>query len=513
MTRLALPVLLLTFAPVFAVAADPPEPIARFRTQEFEKGLKIGYAVTVADLNGDGKPDIIVVDKHRVVWYENPSWKMRTILTGTTKPDNVCICTLDIDGDGQLDTVIGADWAPFNTKGGGTLQWLKRGKTLDDEWTMHPIAEEPTVHRVRTADIDGSGKPAIVLAPLMGRDSSAKNNWMDGRPVRILAFPIPKDPVKGPWKPVVLNESLHVVHNIWPEPRGKGKSDMILCASYEGVTVLGPLWGKWSSWLIGAGNQANPNSNRGASEIKVGKQKNGRHYIATIEPWHGNQVVVYTEDQDEKGMLNRFVIDEELRWGHGLWCADLDGDGVDEIIVGVRDNPKPGDPFKTKCGVRVYKCTDGKGANNLIVKRGGIRQPIGTEPLVETTDNSGNVRSEANLYMNGPAILEFTIRRIPAVFKELLARAEVTLNDVRWVVMHQANEYMLRYLQKKIGIPDEKFAVHLADCGNTVSSTIPIALQHLVKEGQIMRDDLILTLGFGVGYSWGANLIRWSPDA
>jgi 3-oxoacyl-[acyl-carrier-protein] synthase-3 len=156
--------------------------------------------------------------------------------------------------------------------------------------------------------------------------------------------------------------------------------------------------------------------------------------------------------------------------------------------------------------------TDGKGANNLIVKRGGIRQPLGIEPLVETTDNSGNVRTDANLYMNGPAILEFTIRRIPAVFKSLLARAEVTLGDVRWVVMHQANEYVLRYLQKKIGIPDEKFAVHLADSGNTVSSTIPIVLQHLVKEGQIKRDDLLLTLGFGVGYSWGANLIRWSPD-
>jgi 3-oxoacyl-[acyl-carrier-protein] synthase III len=156
--------------------------------------------------------------------------------------------------------------------------------------------------------------------------------------------------------------------------------------------------------------------------------------------------------------------------------------------------------------------TDGKGAANLMVKRGGMRLPLGAEPLAETTDNSGNVRTEANLYMNGPAILEFTIRRIPTVFRELLARAEITLNDVRWVVMHQANEYMLRYLQKKLGIPDEKFAVHLEHCGNTVSSTIPIALQYLVKQGQIARDDLVLTLGFGVGYSWGANLIRWSPD-
>jgi 3-oxoacyl-[acyl-carrier-protein] synthase III len=157
--------------------------------------------------------------------------------------------------------------------------------------------------------------------------------------------------------------------------------------------------------------------------------------------------------------------------------------------------------------------SDGKGAGNLIVRRGGIREPIGIDPLAETADKRGNVRTEANLYMNGPAILEFTIRRIPAVFKELLARAEVTLNDVRWVILHQANEYVLRHLQRKIGIPDDKFAVHLAHCGNTVSSTIPIVLQHLVTEGQIKRDDLVLTLGFGVGYSWGANLIRWSPDA
>lgn len=156
--------------------------------------------------------------------------------------------------------------------------------------------------------------------------------------------------------------------------------------------------------------------------------------------------------------------------------------------------------------------SDGKGANNLIVKRGGVREPIGMEPLAETTDSGGNVRTEAHLYMNGPAILEFTIRRIPAVFKELLARAEVRLSDVRWVILHQANEYVLRHLQKKIGIPDEKFAVHLEKCGNTVSSTIPIVLQHLVEKRQVARDDLVLTLGFGVGYSWGANLIRWSPD-
>ena len=154
--------------------------------------------------------------------------------------------------------------------------------------------------------------------------------------------------------------------------------------------------------------------------------------------------------------------------------------------------------------------TDGSGAQNLIVPRGGMRKPAGG-PFEERTDDSGNVRTEANLYMNGPAILEFTIRRIPAVVRELLAKAAITMDDLQHVVLHQANEYMLRYLQKQLKVPNEKFAVHFGDCGNTVSSTIPIVLQHLAESGRLRPGDRIMTVGFGVGYSWGANLITWSP--
>jgi len=156
--------------------------------------------------------------------------------------------------------------------------------------------------------------------------------------------------------------------------------------------------------------------------------------------------------------------------------------------------------------------TDGGGAQNLIVPRGGARLPASDDPLEELTDESGNVRTDANLYMNGPAILEFTIRRIPAVVQELLTKAGLAMDDIQHVVLHQANEYMLRYLQKKLKVPDEKFAVHFADCGNTVSSTIPIVLQQLAETGRLSNGDRIMVVGFGVGYSWGANLIVWSPD-
>jgi hypothetical protein len=372
--RRCAPLLLAVLGLPSDVRADDAVTFPRFKTQEIAKDFKIGYAVVVADINGDGKPDIVVVDKHRVIWYENPTWKVRTIIEGTTKPDNVCIAAVDIDGDGQLDLVLGADWAPFNTKSGGTLQWLRRGKTLDEPWTMYPIGEEPTVHRVRVADLDGDGKPWIVLVPLMGRESTQQANWADGRPVRILAYPIPKDPVKGPWEPKVISEDLHVVHNFWPIPQHRGPGRDILTASYEGVDILQHDKGPWTRTHLHDANQANPKGNRGASEIKLGHLSKDRRFIATVEPWHGNQIVVYTMP-DGQDRWQRQVIDEQLRWGHGVWCADLDGDGRDELIIGVRDdpNPKQGDTFKERRGVRIYK-SDAKGEKWVrhILEDGGV---------------------------------------------------------------------------------------------------------------------------------------------
>src|SRR5262245_30426712 len=337
-------------------------PIGRFRTEELPERVKVGYAVQLVDVNADGKPDIVVVDTDRVVWFENPTWKMRTIISKQTKTDNVCIAPADIDGDGKLDFALGAGWGRMDTKGGGTLQWLKQGPNLDSPWFVYPIGEEPTIHRIRFVDLDGTGKPQLVVVPLMGRDSSSAGNWMNGRPVRILRYPIPADPVKGPWEPKVLNDTLHVVHNFFPVPAPDRKRLDLLTASYEGVRLLAPgADGTWTAHEIGSGNQTNPAGSRGASEIKAGRLKNGQPFIATIEPWHGYQVVVYTPPTMKGGEWQRQVIDGELRWGHAVWCADLDGDGDDELIIGVRDNPQMTDPYKVRRGVRLYKCRDGRG--------------------------------------------------------------------------------------------------------------------------------------------------------
>ena len=373
MKSLTLPLLVCLLIPVQTFAQVKTK-FPAFKTEQLESSLNVGYAVRLVDVDHDGKRDIVVVDTTRVVWYQNPTWKKRIIIEGQTKPDNVCIAPYDIDGDGKLDFALGAEWRNLNTKGGGTLQWLKRGKTLEEKWSVHPIGSEPTIHRIRFADIDGDNKKELIVVPLLGRGSSRKKNWMDGKPVRVLAFHIPKNPQTDRWPMDVLNQSLHVTHNFWPVPVDQGKRSNLLITAYEGVFVLNKTKnGEWETVKIGTGNQDNPKGRLGASEIKLGKMKNKRDvFVTTIEPWHGNQVVVYTPPAKPKNrpvLWNREVIDDELQWGHAVSCADLDGDGNEEIVIGVRDESKEkGSPTR---GIRIYKRTD-KGWVRNIIDNGGI---------------------------------------------------------------------------------------------------------------------------------------------
>lgn len=373
-------ILVLLPVPSLTFAADFP----KFKTQEIDTGLKIGYAVLTADINGDKKPDIVVVDQHKVVWYENPSWKKRIILDGKTKADNVCACAVDIDGDKLPEIVLGSAWKPSDTVNPAQLSWLKRGKSLEDEWTLHELpCDEPTVHRVRAIDVDRDGRPEIVHVPLQGKGASGKGNFTDGRPVRVVALTIPsKEPEKlENWKVRVLSEELYVCHNFCPVPPDEFPREYgtpILVASYEGVSILRRDGEKWLTQRVGEGNQANQRGNRGASEVKAGLAGKDAPLIATIEPWHGNQVVTYTPSAkaSEGKLWNRHIIDDHLRWGHAVWFADLDGEPGDELVIGVRDdpNPKAGDKHTERRGVRIYKCTDGRGAKweRMLFDEGGV---------------------------------------------------------------------------------------------------------------------------------------------
>jgi hypothetical protein len=351
---------------LFAVIAAQGDEL-KFRAEQLKSQLTVGYAVQLVDINGDSKDDIVIVDSKRFLWLENPAWEEHLMHEDqAARADNVCFSAHDIDGDGKLDFAVGRDWQFGNTKSGGTIGWLQQGAKPADPWRYHPIGEEPTTHRMRFADLDADGVPELIVAPLKGRGTTDPNFAENG--VRLLSFKIPSDPVNDEWPATVINDKLHVMHNFQPVDVSGNKQLDILCASFEGVTLLERKEdGSWMSSHIGEGQQDTPAPARGASEIKLGHLANDLKYIATIEPWHGDKVVVYTQPRIKvssayRTMWPRQVLDAELKWGHAVWCANLDGDADEELIIGVRDHKDE----THRAGLRIYDPVDGAWKRQLI---------------------------------------------------------------------------------------------------------------------------------------------------
>jgi 3-oxoacyl-[acyl-carrier-protein] synthase-3 len=148
--------------------------------------------------------------------------------------------------------------------------------------------------------------------------------------------------------------------------------------------------------------------------------------------------------------------------------------------------------------------TDGKGGENLIVKNGATKYP--NRDGEDKYDEFLNIRNDNNLYMNGSEIFNFTGQSVPPLIDKTLEKNNLSKPDIDLFIFHQANSFMLNHLRKKIGIPEDRFYINMADFGNTVSSTIPIALKEAIKENKAKGN--ILLAGFGVGYSWGSCILN-----
>jgi hypothetical protein len=312
-----------------ALGGQPPA--AAFETQQIRDNFGVGYAVTTADVNGDKKLDIVAINNTQLVWFENPSWTMHVALDGKTPKDNVTLAPRDIDRDGRLDVALGAAWNPKDTLGGGTLHWVAQpaAGAADgaQEWTLRDITSEPTLHRIRWANVDGKGDPELIVTPLHGR-GTAPPEW-NGVGPRILALTAPKDPAKDPWPSEVVDDSLHILHNFAVIDFDGDGDEELLTASREGVHLLERAApGKWTKTKIGEGP---------AGEVKVGRH-GGRRVLATIEPWHGNGLVIYRERAGApRELWTRQVLDETLAGGHAIGWIDIDGDGDDELAYGWRE--------------------------------------------------------------------------------------------------------------------------------------------------------------------------------
>ncbi len=343
----ATPLLLVFTVSAAAVlfAAEPPTP--SFRAVDVDTKIEIGYGVAVADVDGDKKPDILLVDKNQIVWYQNPTWKKHVIAEKLTKQDHVCIAAADIDGDGKCEIAVGAEWNPGDTVNSGAVFYLIPPADRTQKWEPVQLPHEPTVHRMRWVKT-GNGNSELVMVPLHGRG----NKGGAGAGVKVLAYKMPAD-VKQPWPTEALDDSMHMTHNFDPVQWDADAAQELLIGGKEGVFVWNRVDGKSRVAQL-AGTEGG-----GAGEVRHCKLAGGQKFFTTVEPMHGTALVSYTPPTagtDQK-LWTRRVLDSSLVDGHALACGDLLGIGSDQILVGWRAMGKPG----VKVGIKLFTALDANG--------------------------------------------------------------------------------------------------------------------------------------------------------
>jgi hypothetical protein len=355
-----------------ALAGEPPTP--KFTAVTLDDHIQIGYGLAIADVDGDGLPDILLADKKQFVWYRNPgpekardpaAWHKYVLAENLTKEDNVCIAAQDIDGDGKCEIAVGAAWNPADTEHSGAVFYLIPPADRTQPWTPVRFPEvEPTTHRMRWVEVEPK-KWGLLVVPLHGRGN--KNG--EGAPVKVLIYYPPADP-HSPWKSEVVLESMHMMHNFEIDRGWTGASDVLHLSGREGLAV---------TWRDGDHWHENFNDERkstpgflGIGEIRFGHlagsgvEEFKRRFFVTVEPMHGNELVVSVgraegvknNRNEVRIVYDRKVISDKLVEGHALACGDFLGLNGDQIVVGWRGK---GGTTDTPIGVALWTPIDEKG--------------------------------------------------------------------------------------------------------------------------------------------------------
>jgi len=322
----ALPLLFAVSATAQAPAPLPPV-TAPFTIHHVAKGIGQGYSQVIADMNHDGKPDIVALGltADAIYWYENPTWTPHLIITAQDAPKPVYMDAADIDGDGIPEIVLAFHFNTDPHKDTGQVAILHHDGNPTRPWKItRTIDNVPSDHRVRFADISGNGKPAIVIAPILAGTATG--------------FPDPDRNVtplyvyrpENDWKRETITLENHGVSHGLNIQKLSGPGQAVMTSGYEGTNIHEYKNGKWVRTPLTKGLDA-PWPGGGSSDVMFG-HLGGKRFYVTIEPFHGNMVVVHMPDG--KGGYTRQVIDDQLANGHALTLVDTDGDGNDEIVAG-----------------------------------------------------------------------------------------------------------------------------------------------------------------------------------
>ena len=291
---------------------------AQFDQRVIAADLRGGYQVVVADVNKDGKPDMVALASGmtELLWFEGPNWERHVLGTGLKRMINTW--PFDTDGDGIPEFLVAHAFENEAARSVGIVSLLTHGKDVRQPWTVREIDRLTTSHRIRVAN------GLFINAPLTGASAVAPE-YRDHTP--LVAYQ------PGDWHRQLINgDDEGVVHGIFIHDWNRDRREDVLTASFRGIHVnLAQADGTWKREKIADGDPA-PWPKSGSSDITVGFLRQER-FLAAIEPWHGNRVAIYRR---KGGAWTRLVIDDSLVDGHTVFAADLNGDGKQEIVVGFR---------------------------------------------------------------------------------------------------------------------------------------------------------------------------------
>lgn len=309
--------------------------------------IEIGYGLQIDDVNGDGKPDIILADKSTVQWYENPSWNKHVIARDLTERDNVCVAAKDIDGDGKCEIAVGGQWNYRESVKDGAVHYLVPPSDRSQMWKPIKLYNEPSTHRMHWITGPDHSK-RLVVKPLRGRGSVNG----DGAGLKLLEYFPPNVP-NDPWRHEVICDFLHLSHNFHVVNWDDDPEDELIIAAKEGVWHLDRQTeaNKAEKW------KATQLTDQFSGEIRDGKLPGGDRFIVAIQPMHGSTAATYRQPQEQGRPWELCkVLSESLKDGHALACADFLGVGSDQIIVGWRAMNEPGVP-----GIKLFAPLDPQG--------------------------------------------------------------------------------------------------------------------------------------------------------
>ncbi len=359
-----------------------------------------GYWVLAVDVNGDGRPDLVTsgLAEGEVVWYENPTWQKRRIAKFSLP---VAVVAADIAGNGRNDLVLSHDYGNcmfWCRPEDGRISWLENPGSFEDDqpWQVRYISDLMAAHRLVLGRFTQTQRLELMALPVVGPRPFGEGVH---DPVGCTLFEVPDDPHDvAEWKGrVVDDESFRIIHGVVTDRFGGASGDereSFLLASEEGISWFfhNDATGSWQVVPIGPGEPENPVGFRGSGNVAYGRVGDDPYaYIATVDPFHGNVVTVYTRRPGQaltdhpwkRHVLDTFGEFSETTQGpgHHVVTGDFDGDGNDEFLVALK-GPLPHQ------GVYYYKAID---VENGLFERWRVSSASAARIAVADFDGDGRL--------------------------------------------------------------------------------------------------------------------------